>query len=114
EDLKLDRYLRVADSRLALARLAANFHGNPSHAMLLVGVTGTSGKTTSAYLMESILKAAGHRTGLIGTVEFRYAGKRLDSTHTTPGPVELQRLLAEMRAAGCTAVSMEVSSHALK
>lgn len=107
-------YLQVEDSRLALAQLAANFHGNPSHAMLMVGVTGTSGKTTSTYLIESILKASGRETGLIGTVAFRYRDKVLDSTHTTPGAVELQALLSEMRGAGCTAVVMEVSSHALK
>jgi UDP-N-acetylmuramoyl-L-alanyl-D-glutamate--2,6-diaminopimelate ligase len=99
---------------MALSRLASAFYGNPSHSMLMVGVTGTSGKTTTSFLVESILKAAGHTVGLIGTVVFRYQGKVLDSTHTTPGAPELQRLLAEMRDAGCTAVVMEVSSHALK
>ncbi|MFL5815467.1 MAG: UDP-N-acetylmuramoyl-L-alanyl-D-glutamate--2,6-diaminopimelate ligase [Bdellovibrionia bacterium] len=107
-------YLQVANGRLALARLAAAFYDNPSHAMLMVGVTGTSGKTTTSYLVESILKAAGHHVGLIGTVAFRYKDKVIDSTHTTPGAAELQRLLAEMRDAGCTAVVMEVSSHSLK
>jgi UDP-N-acetylmuramoyl-L-alanyl-D-glutamate--2,6-diaminopimelate ligase len=107
-------YVQVANGRLALARLASAFYQNPSHQMLMVGVTGTSGKTTTSYLVESILKAAGHEVGLIGTVVFRYKGKILGSTHTTPGAVELQRLLAEMRDAGCTAVVMEVSSHALK
>ena len=82
--------------------------------MLMVGVTGTSGKTTLTYLMESILAAAGHRVGVLGTVNFRFGGKVLPSTHTTPGPVEVQGLLAEMRKAGCDAAVMEVSSHALK
>ena len=107
-------YVQVPDSRLALSQLAAEFHGKPSSKMLMIGVTGTSGKTTTTYLIESILKAAGHCVGLIGTVEFRYADKVLDSTHTTPGAVELHALLAEMKRAGCSAVVMEVSSHALK
>jgi UDP-N-acetylmuramoyl-L-alanyl-D-glutamate--2,6-diaminopimelate ligase len=107
-------YVRVPDSRKALAILAANLHGNPSRGMLVVGVTGTSGKTTTTYLVESILSAAGRKVGLIGTVTFRFGGKAIPSTHTTPGALELQGLLAEMRSQGCDAVVMEVSSHALK
>jgi UDP-N-acetylmuramoyl-L-alanyl-D-glutamate--2,6-diaminopimelate ligase len=107
-------YVQVPDSRLALAFLAAELAGHPSHAMTMVGVTGTSGKTTSTYLIESVLAAAGHRVGVIGTVNFRMGGKVYPSTHTTPGAPELQKLLAEMRGDGCTAVVMEVSSHALK
>lgn len=107
-------YLRVRDSRKALAKLAATFYGDPSHALCMVGVTGTSGKTTTTYLIESILKAAGHRVGVIGTVNFRYGDRIFDSTHTTPGALELQKLLLEMKNAGCTAVVMEVSSHSLK
>ncbi len=107
-------YIQVDDSRQALAFLASQFYGNPSKGMTVVGVTGTSGKTTTTYLVESILKAAEHEVGVIGTVNFRYGTKVYPSTHTTPGAVELQRLLAEMKADGCTAVVMEVSSHALK
>lgn len=107
-------YVEVADSRLALAYLAAQLSGNPSHAMTVVGVTGTSGKTTTTYLIEAVLKSAGHRVGVIGTVNFRLGNKIYPSTHTTPGAPELQQLLAEMRSDGCTAVVMEVSSHALK
>jgi UDP-N-acetylmuramyl-tripeptide synthetase len=107
-------YIQVRDSRKALARVAAHFYGNPSHSLLMIGVTGTSGKTTTTYLIESILKAAGHEVGVIGTVNFRYGSKIFDSTHTTPAAVELQRLLSEMKFAGCTAVVMEVSSHSLK
>lgn len=107
-------YLRVSDARQALAALAANFFGNPSHSLLMLAVTGTSGKTTTTYVLESILKACGHRVGVIGTVNFRFGERIFPSTHTTPGAVELQRLLAEMKSAGCTAVVMEVSSHALK
>ncbi|HAR43428.1 MAG TPA: UDP-N-acetylmuramoyl-L-alanyl-D-glutamate--2,6-diaminopimelate ligase [Bdellovibrionales bacterium] len=103
----------VENARLALASLAARFYDRPSHSMIVVGVTGTSGKTTTTYVMESILKAAGHKTGVIGTVSFRYGDTVLPSTHTTPDSVELQRLLAEMKNAGCTEVVMEVSSHSL-
>lgn len=107
-------YLQVPNGRKALAEIAASFYGHPSRSMVMVGVTGTSGKTTTTYLVESILKSANYKVGMIGTISFRYPGKTLDSTHTTPGAVELQKMLAEMRDAGCTAVVMEVSSHALK
>lgn len=107
-------YQQVSDSRAALAELAAEFYEQPSQSMLMVGVTGTSGKTTTSYLIEAILKAAGHRVGLIGTVSIRYGDKVYPSELTTPGAVELQKILSEMKKDGCTAVVMEVSSHALK
>jgi len=111
-------YTRVSDSRQALAEEASKFYGNPSHSMKMAGVTGTSGKTTVTYLLESILLAEKeNKVGVIGTVNFRTTGTAgttvLPSTHTTPGPVELQRLLAQMKAEGVTHVVMEVSSHAL-
>lgn len=107
-------YLQVPDSRLALGLLASQIENNPSREMLVLGVTGTSGKTTTSYLLESILREAGKKVGLIGTVSFRIDGKEIPSTHTTPGPLELHRLLRSMRDQGCDAVVMEVSSHALK
>jgi UDP-N-acetylmuramoyl-L-alanyl-D-glutamate--2,6-diaminopimelate ligase len=113
-DLTSDEYLQVRNSRLALALLASQFENNPSREMLVIGITGTSGKTTTTYLVEAILRTAGLKTGLIGTVSYRVDGKEIQSTHTTPGPVELQQLLREMRKAECSAVVMEVSSHALK
>lgn len=112
--LSSDEYLRVPDSRLALGLLASQMEGNPSREMIVIGVTGTSGKTTTSYLIESILRAAGMKVGMLGTVAFRIDGKTLPSTHTTPGPIELHRLFRDMRKAGCNAVVMEVSSHALK
>ncbi len=111
--LKVD-YVRVPDSRKALARLSAEFFGNPSQSMRMVGVTGTSGKTTTTYLLEAILKEAGHDVGVIGTVNIRRGGKEIPSNLTTPGPVELQEILARMKREGAGAVVMEVSSHALK
>jgi UDP-N-acetylmuramoyl-L-alanyl-D-glutamate--2,6-diaminopimelate ligase len=107
-------YLKVFNGREALAQLAADYYGNPSGSLLMIGVTGTSGKTTTTYVLESILQAAGHRVGVIGTINFRFGSKVFPSSHTTPGPVELQKLLFDMKVAGCSAVVMEISSHALK
>jgi len=103
----------VPSSREALARLADAYHGHPSGALALVGITGTSGKTTTAFLVEALLRGAGHATGLVGTIEYRIGDQREPAGQTTPEAVELQRLLARMRDAGVTAAAMEVSSHAL-
>jgi UDP-N-acetylmuramoyl-L-alanyl-D-glutamate--2,6-diaminopimelate ligase len=103
----------VKDSRKAMAQVAANFYGDPSKAFSLVGVTGTNGKTTTTYLVEQIARAAGKRTGVIGTVGIEIAGKRQHAEHTTPESPDLQKTLASMREAGCDVVAMEVSSHAL-
>lgn len=113
KDISQQRYFKVDDSRECFAQIAAAFNGHPSREMAMIGVTGTCGKTTTTHLIESILKASQHRVGLIGTNGIRYGNKTLDATHTTPGPLELQKLLVEMKNAGCTAVVMEVSSHAL-
>jgi UDP-N-acetylmuramoyl-L-alanyl-D-glutamate--2,6-diaminopimelate ligase len=97
----------------AMGPAAAAVHGHPSRELLLLGVTGTNGKTTTTYLLEAALAAAGHRTGVIGTVETRIAGQAVPGVRTTPEATDLQRLLRRMRAAGVTAVAMEVSSHGL-
>ena len=103
----------VAETRLALARAAAAFHGHPARALRVVAVTGTNGKTTTTYLLESIFAAAGWPAGVIGTTGIRLAGGRRPASLTTPEAPELQALLAEMRDRGVTAVAMEMSSHAL-
>ncbi|WP_041939073.1 MULTISPECIES: UDP-N-acetylmuramoyl-L-alanyl-D-glutamate--2,6-diaminopimelate ligase [Frankia] len=102
-----------ADPRRDLAPVAARIHGDPSAGLRLLGVTGTNGKTTTAFLLDAGLRAAGHTTGLIGTVETRIAGDRLASAHTTPEASDLQALLATMVERGVDAATMEVSSHAL-
>ena len=107
-------YVLVASTRLALAQLGANWFGHPADAMKIIGITGTNGKTTSTYLLKSVLeRAAGARVGLIGTIQNMVGNKVLHTERTTPESFELHRLFAEMRDAGCTHVVMEVSSHAL-
>jgi UDP-N-acetylmuramoyl-L-alanyl-D-glutamate--2,6-diaminopimelate ligase len=103
----------VPDTRIALARASAIFFGQPSHELAVTGVTGTNGKTTTTYLIDSITRAAGRRTGLIGTVETRIGEERLDAGRTTPESTDLQALLARMRQADIESVAMEVSSHAI-
>lgn len=108
------RYHQVPDSREAMAKAADLFYGHPSHSLLVLGITGTSGKTTSSYLLESILHEAGHRVGVMGTISYRFEDHVEPASHTTPESVELQKKLAWMKSLGATAVVMEVSSHALK
>ncbi len=105
--------LCVPDARAAAARLAAAFHGRPSERLDVVGITGTKGKTTTAFLVRSVLEAAGRRCGMLGTVRYVVGDRVLPAPNTTPGPVELQGHLAEMAAGGCRAAVLEVSSHAL-
>lgn len=103
----------VADSRVALANAASVAHGHPSRDLRIAGITGTNGKTTTTYLVDSILRAAGERTGVIGTVETRISDERLPAARTTPESADLHALLARMRDLRVTACSMEVSSHAI-
>ncbi|HEX5994803.1 MAG TPA: UDP-N-acetylmuramoyl-L-alanyl-D-glutamate--2,6-diaminopimelate ligase [Jiangellales bacterium] len=105
--------LVVDDPRARLGELAATIYARPADDLLMLGVTGTNGKTTTTYLIESGLRAAGHRTGLVGTVETRIDSERLASVRTTPEAADLHALLAVMREQGVTACVMEVSSHAL-
>jgi UDP-N-acetylmuramoyl-L-alanyl-D-glutamate--2,6-diaminopimelate ligase len=105
--------IRVSNSRRAVGLLASRFYRNPSGGLGMVGVTGTNGKTTVTYLCKAVLEAAGRRVGLIGTVAYEIGRERVSASHTTPGAIELQSLLARMRDAGLDSVVMEVSSHAL-
>lgn len=112
-DLGLPGQIRVKDSRVAYAKLCANFYHNPQDHLKLVGVTGTSGKTTITYLIRDILRSAGIKVGLIGTIQNEIDGMVIPARHTTPDPAQLYSLLARMRRAGVEVVVMEASSHAL-
>jgi UDP-N-acetylmuramoyl-L-alanyl-D-glutamate--2,6-diaminopimelate ligase len=105
--------LEVANARLSLAELAADFYGHPSERMRVVGITGTNGKTTTSYLLASIFEDAGMKCGVIGTVAHRIGHDVRESSHTTPEAPDVQALLHEMVERGCTACAMEASSHAL-
>jgi len=106
-------WLEVPEARAALGRLASTLLGRPADSLQLVGVTGTNGKSTTAALIEAALTASGRRTGLVGTVGHRIAGRSVPAVHTTPESSDLMQLFAEMREAGCDAAVLEVSSHAL-
>ena len=103
----------VPHGRRALARVSANFYKKPAERIAVVGITGTNGKSTTAFLVESILTTAGRKSALIGTIEYHVAGKVLPAPHTTPEALELNRIFNEALGHGATEVVMEVSSHAL-
>jgi UDP-N-acetylmuramoyl-L-alanyl-D-glutamate--2,6-diaminopimelate ligase len=103
----------VPNSRQALARISSNFYGNPSSQVTLIGITGTNGKTTTTYLLESIFKKAGYAVGVIGTINYRFGQKPTPASNTTPESLDLQRILWEMVRKGASHVIMEVSSHGL-
>lgn len=105
--------VRVPDTRAALARISALFYAHPSRKLKLVGITGTKGKTTTSYLIKAIIEAAGHSTGLIGTIDYRVGNKVYPAPNTTPESLDLQRLMAEMVEMKAGYCVMEVSSHAL-
>jgi UDP-N-acetylmuramoyl-L-alanyl-D-glutamate--2,6-diaminopimelate ligase len=106
-------WLIVSDARLALALLADAFFAHPSRRMTVIGVTGTNGKTTTAYLLASILDAAGLKAGLLGTVTYRLGAEEREASRTTPEAPDVQQLLDDMIRQGCKSAVMEVSSHAL-
>lgn len=104
---------QVNDSRAALAVVAANFFGHPTKELTLVGITGTNGKTTITYLLESIWASEHKRSGVIGTIDYRYANNIKESAMTTPESLQLMGMIKEMKDSGVETVAMEVSSHAL-
>lgn len=106
-------WVQVPDSRKALARIASNFYDDPSSSLKLVGVTGTNGKTSVAFLLQQVFESLGYATGLISTVEIRWPGYMEPARMTTPDVITLNALLREMADGGCTHVFMEVSSHAV-
>lgn len=108
-----ERWISVPDARRAVALLAAAFHGHPDRDLDLYGVTGTNGKTTTATVLRAVLEAAGIPCGLVSTVCCLMGDRDIPANQTTPDATVLQSYLAEMRAAGCRAASLEVSSHAL-
>jgi UDP-N-acetylmuramoyl-L-alanyl-D-glutamate--2,6-diaminopimelate ligase len=103
----------VPQGRRALARVSANFYKKPAERIAVTGITGTNGKSTTAFLVESILTAAGRKSALVGTIEYHVAGKVLPAPHTTPEALELNRIFSEALGHGATDAVMEVSSHAL-
>jgi len=106
-------WLQVQDAREALALLSAAVLGDPARKLELIGVTGTNGKTTTTYLVDAALRAAGHKVGLVGTVQYRIGDRLADATRTTPESSDLQAMFREMVDAGCSHAVIEVSSHSL-
>jgi len=106
-------YILVKDSSLAMGIVASNFYDNPSSKLILTGVTGTNGKTTTATLLHELFMTLGYNCGLLSTVCNKINNEIIPSTHTTPDAIELNSLLNEMVQAGCTHCFMEVSSHAV-
>jgi len=105
--------VKVADSRLAMAEIAAAFFGDPTASVPLIGITGTNGKTTTTYLIEGILAAAGLPAAVLGTISYRFGDIRIEASHTTPESTDLQAALRKLADAGAKSFVMEVSSHAL-
>jgi UDP-N-acetylmuramoyl-L-alanyl-D-glutamate--2,6-diaminopimelate ligase len=106
--------IKVADVREALARAAASYYQHPSTKLQVIGVTGTNGKTTVAFMVKEVLEAAGIKTGLLGTVHYEIGDRVIPAARTTPEAVEVQQMMAQMLTSGCKACVMEVSSHALE
>lgn len=107
-------YVKVENSRKALAKAASNFYGCPSEKMKVIGITGTNGKTTSAFMMKAILEEAGYKVGLIGTIANYIGSKKIDTDKTTPESLELHELFSRMVEEGVDYCVMEVSSHSLE
>ena len=112
-DLGLSNQIIVDDTHSVFALMSANWFGCPADKMRLIGVTGTNGKTSVTYMLKKILESAGHKVGLIGTIQNMIGDRVVESHNTTPGAYELNSLFSQMYNEGCSYVIMEVSSHAL-
>src|SRR5688572_14270423 len=106
-------WIVVPDARAAMASIAAELYGHPSRSMQVIGITGTNGKTTTAYLLRAVFESAGRKCGLLGTVAYSVGDAELPALRTTPEAPDVQRMFRQMVDAGCRACVMEVSSHAL-
>ena len=113
EELSQVTQIIVSDSRKAMAVISANYYDNPSRKLMMIGVTGTSGKTSTTYMLKSIFEEAGYKVGVIGTISIIMGDKVIQSEHTTPESKELQKILKNMVDEGMDVVVMEVSSHSL-
>ena len=105
--------IKVRDARRSMAQASAHFYNHPSQGLKVVGITGTNGKTTTAFMVRAIMEAAGIPCGLLGTVQYQIGQRVIPASRTTPDSVEIQDMMSQMLRAGCGSVSMEVSSHAL-
>jgi UDP-N-acetylmuramoyl-L-alanyl-D-glutamate--2,6-diaminopimelate ligase len=114
DDLTAPAWIQVVDARAALACAAAAVHSHPSHRLKLVGVTGTNGKTTTAHLIDSIIRASEGESALFGTIDYRIGSNVMAAHHTTPEASDIQRMLAQAVIVGCRSAVMEVSSHAIE
>jgi UDP-N-acetylmuramoyl-L-alanyl-D-glutamate--2,6-diaminopimelate ligase len=106
-----DPWVQVTNGRQAMALMAACFLGQPTRDLPLIGITGTNGKTTTSYLLEGILTAAGLPTAVLGTISYRFGDTCIEASHTTPESTELQGIFRQLADAGAKAFVMEVSSH---
>ncbi|MCX7856790.1 MAG: UDP-N-acetylmuramoyl-L-alanyl-D-glutamate--2,6-diaminopimelate ligase [Deltaproteobacteria bacterium] len=106
--------VKVPDVEKVMGQIASTFYGEPSKDIFITGITGTNGKTTTCFLIDSILQTAGTKQAIIGTIFYRYNGYVIKAENTTPGAIELQRILRQMKDAGVTHLTMEVSSHSLE
>ena len=104
----------VPHGRRALARLSANFYRHPAEKLVITGITGTNGKTTTSFILSRMLRAAGRKIALLGTVEYRIGDQTFPAPHTTPEALELNQIFSRAVNAGCTEAVLEVSSHALE
>ena len=106
--------IEVEDARIAMAKVAATYYGYPAQKLKLIGITGTKGKTTTAYMIRDIMNASGKKTGMIGTIYNTYGNVQIEASRTSPESLDLQKLLKDMVDAKMEYVVMEVSSHALE